>query len=538
MRVPWYLMAKGKGGGGYKTASGPIVSVSDAKAAPLRSLVANIEPVQAGSGDPSPTNIRPITGWTACNVYSTGAIHHYGAVWDTVNASMTRTGDAANITTNTANFKHSGSVNPNYSNPFDSIYPWSGRKLCNISLTDYMALQSGDSITDCVTYWEGEAGFSYTDADGVWVYTPDFYGISYWQDGKRYFDVCDTPLPGYRHYPAQISARWRGTTESRTIGGTSKTILLSKPGMPAKNVAVSTIHTYAKNGGMSLDSIYSIDASNLLYLIEYANYNAQSAIGNGVSDLYDQASLHPDSAVTAGNTVQFTGLTAAQLADFIPNAIIDFGTSNGGANTKSTYITAVETTSGVTTVTLADAVTITTDTFVSIHGRINYADAEIGSMSGYIGTNGKTDAYYRGEALWGNMFYYVLGAYKSDTEHVWLAEEGTEDNYDALDTSVHTDTGIILSSTANYIKTLAWPDTLGTLSACALCTEVGGNSANPVGDYFYTSTGSNRILIIGGHASYGTTDGPFCWYWSYMVSASYWYLSGRPLLKAPVQGGI
>ena len=32
--------------------------------APLKSLTASIVPVQAGSGDPSPTNVRPISGWT------------------------------------------------------------------------------------------------------------------------------------------------------------------------------------------------------------------------------------------------------------------------------------------------------------------------------------------------------------------------------------------------------------------------------------------------------------------------------------------
>lgn len=72
MSVPWYLMAKGKGGGGYKTASGPIVSISDAVAAPLRSLLVNIDPVQEGSGDPSPYNVRPISGWSAVNVWRTG----------------------------------------------------------------------------------------------------------------------------------------------------------------------------------------------------------------------------------------------------------------------------------------------------------------------------------------------------------------------------------------------------------------------------------------------------------------------------------
>lgn len=71
MSVPWYLMAKGKGGG-YKTASGPIVSISDALAAPLRALTLAIDPVQEGTGDPSPDNVRPISGWTEANLWRTG----------------------------------------------------------------------------------------------------------------------------------------------------------------------------------------------------------------------------------------------------------------------------------------------------------------------------------------------------------------------------------------------------------------------------------------------------------------------------------
>ena len=40
--------------------------------APLKSLTASIVPVQAGSGDPSPSNVRPITGWTEVNVQRDG----------------------------------------------------------------------------------------------------------------------------------------------------------------------------------------------------------------------------------------------------------------------------------------------------------------------------------------------------------------------------------------------------------------------------------------------------------------------------------
>ena len=78
-----------------------------------------------------------------------------------------------------------GSVNANYDNPFDSIYPWSGMKLCNISISDYMALQPGDSLTDCVTAWDGDPDFNWNDPNGIWRYTPAFYGRSYMSEGYR-----------------------------------------------------------------------------------------------------------------------------------------------------------------------------------------------------------------------------------------------------------------------------------------------------------------------------------------------------------------
>lgn len=46
----------------------PVVSVSDAAPLDAEGLVVGIEPVQDGTGDPSPDNIRPITGWTGAKV--------------------------------------------------------------------------------------------------------------------------------------------------------------------------------------------------------------------------------------------------------------------------------------------------------------------------------------------------------------------------------------------------------------------------------------------------------------------------------------
>jgi hypothetical protein len=55
------------------TASGAIASFSDgAEDVPMTSCVVDIEPVQSGSGDPSPSNVRPISGWSEVKVTKAG----------------------------------------------------------------------------------------------------------------------------------------------------------------------------------------------------------------------------------------------------------------------------------------------------------------------------------------------------------------------------------------------------------------------------------------------------------------------------------
>ena len=54
-------------------ASGAVVAISDgADGVPSKGYTLNIEPHQAGSGDPSPDNVRPITGYTSVDVTRAG----------------------------------------------------------------------------------------------------------------------------------------------------------------------------------------------------------------------------------------------------------------------------------------------------------------------------------------------------------------------------------------------------------------------------------------------------------------------------------
>lgn len=471
--------------------------------------------------------------WLRGNPATGGSAKHYVARWDMVENTLTRMESAADITTTTTNFCHLGSVNQNYNNPFDSIYPWKDRKLCNISIDAYRGLTAGASLKNCVTHWEGEAGFSYSDPAGVWVYTPPFSGRT-WDDGTyRYFDVVSSKnqYDGFVYYPESMTGRWFGADVMLTIDGASKHCNLPIVGMPMANVPLTNQQTYANNYGATLNDIYTLDATYLLFIVEYANMNLQLSIGNGVSDLYAQG-LHPVADVTDSTTITLSGLTDAQKACFIPNAIVDIGTSDGGNQTARTYIVSAVTADTMTTVTLADAVTCDTSAYVSVHGLINIADADIGSHSGYIGTNSKANAYYRGETFYANKFQYVLGAYRqTGTGKIWIAGKGETDKYNALDTAKHSDTGIALATTSGYIKSLA---TYTGLCVPPFVTETGGNSTMPVGDYLYVPalSAGNTVLLLGGNAGNGTGCGLYG-NWHYPAGYSNWNYGSHPRLKTP-----
>lgn len=472
--------------------------------------------------------------------YTTSAINrvrHYGARWNKTQAQMTRLYDAASFPTDITNFAHRGSVNANYSNPFDNIYPWAGIKLCNISIDLYRNLAAGDSITKCVTAWEGDVDFSYNDANGVWRYRPEFWGKSWEDDTYRYFDVSEKAIGSYVHYPEAIVGRWHGRNENRTIGGEEKDCLIPSVGMPAKSISMRGLHTRANNFGATLDSIYSVDADTLLCIVEFATMNTQNAIGNGVSNLCRHSSDLIQEDATNSTTVKV--LAAAGSTYCIPGAIFDIGTSNGGAQVGSFVVVSATPNVGdaqYLDVTLDQAVTVTGANHWTVHGLVNVADEAIGSKSGYIGTNGKCNAYYRGIVMFGNMWLYILGAYENkDDHHIWIANSDAEaDNYDALDTTVHYDTGLVLPTVKGYTKKLGLLSRSGLLSIPAFYVETGGDSSNPVGDF--SSNGvytNNTVLLRGGYAGIDSKAGAFYGFWRYAASLGDWSFSARPRLKNP-----
>lgn len=83
-------------------ASGAIASFADGSANPLKSLIVDINPVQEGSGDPSPTNERPLSGRSSVEVNVAGA-----NVWDEEwEVGGIRTADGTPVASNSVRSKN------------------------------------------------------------------------------------------------------------------------------------------------------------------------------------------------------------------------------------------------------------------------------------------------------------------------------------------------------------------------------------------------------------------------------------------------
>ena len=65
-----------------KTVSGNIVHIEDGSEAPVLSLKVAITPKQSGTGTPSPSNVRPISGWESVSVHDIAGKNLFGGRYD------------------------------------------------------------------------------------------------------------------------------------------------------------------------------------------------------------------------------------------------------------------------------------------------------------------------------------------------------------------------------------------------------------------------------------------------------------------------
>lgn len=205
----------------------------------------------------------------------------FGVSWDSSNPStaltrLTKANDpnklvTVDITTEPVPAVGTGSG----SSPFDSYMPWMGMEEYNIINTSGKVLNK-----------KGESGFTRTNISvPVMVKIPEFY-YKIEKSGSifRYY-VADGPVDGLSLHPGS-GDNYLGRYESgEASSGTMGLILASYSGTtPSVSKTRSTFRDYARNmaSGFQLRDIAAWCAYDLLYLVEYADFNSQEKIGPGI----------------------------------------------------------------------------------------------------------------------------------------------------------------------------------------------------------------------------------------------------------------
>lgn len=463
----------------------------------------------------------------------------FGALWDRTTNLLTRTRNAKGITTDTTNFCHKGTINANYDNPFDKIYPWAEMVVCNVDLTKY---RSGNySLKDCITAVYGDPDFTYygDDTNFVGRYRPEFwYNSIEDENGNIEFLVSQIEREGFTHAPEAIDG-----ISFAVDDGSGNNKVTSGANVPLTNIPVSQIHARAKASGFTLQDIYTLDQQIILFLVEYANTNSQAAIGDGCSSCYRENAADVISNVSVVDGVSVFEVGSAMSPVMYVGAQLDFGTSTVAVTYRG-LIKSVELNSGVYTVTLDRELAISDGLHVSGHGfgscEFPLLGESIGNASGYLGTAQKANAYYRGVVLYANRFSYTLGIYRqTGTNRIWICPDGVDpDDYDALNVNVHKDTGVALPD----LDAAAWQTVGGNaqkmedVKAFLLTGPSSGSSSSPVGDQQYVPLASadNTILLFGCAAHLGWNCGLFGGHWGTAAGTSNWTAAGLPILKKPL----
>ena len=163
-----------------------------------------------------------------------------------------------------ANATHDGTA---VTNDFDSIYPWSDIISYNYDTTNHQ-----------ITAYYGDSNFKFDGSNGeVLTKIPEFYYKRYRLNGYDYIYITKDEMEGYTRSPEFSVGRFLMSYDTKAH---------SKSGVKPKtggNTTLSVARGYAESLGSDfclLDYHYFI--LQMLYLVEYADFNSQSKLGNGI----------------------------------------------------------------------------------------------------------------------------------------------------------------------------------------------------------------------------------------------------------------
>lgn len=191
-------------------------------------------------------------------------------------------------------------------NDFDNIYPWS-------DIISYNYDVKGEKIT---AYY-GEPTFKFDGSNGeVMTRFPEFWYKREQKDGYEYIYIADYAAEGF------VKSEQFSLSRYTASGTTSR--LNSKSGVESlTNVTLANFRNYAKalGNGWGILDIWHWSVIELLYLVEYADYNSQSKLGQGYT-------LGTNTAQLANGGCDNLGMKSGCLADDGVHSMIYRGIEN------------------------------------------------------------------------------------------------------------------------------------------------------------------------------------------------------------------
>ena len=437
------------------------------------------------------------------------SVPQYGVRWaGTSSTACERLGDAVGLIANA----HKGSTQSVW-NDFDNIYPWSDIKTCNI-----------DADGNVLAYL-GEPSFARDGTNGdVMVEIPKFYYKRVKTGTAEEFWICASKLPGYELHPLFIDNEKEVSKVFHSVYNASsftdetdnKVKLQSITGVqPRVRTTKADFRAYAQNKGAiwGIEDISCINALQLLYLVEYANTNSQSALGSGAARLSNMANHKALEETTNGNTIT---ISSEYKNRYNLGQRIEIGTSRG-VNDKTitprtiTNITTNEE-AGQTIITFdGDPITIAVGDIMWNVAPLNGSCDALNGKSGWlVGENNYADGYadvnYRGiEGFHAKLFRFIDGVNIKDRV-VYYANsiaDYADDVYDGKYRAV----GYSNAEATGYISAFGYDEKAPWIMFPS--EVVGGSSTTFVPDKYYHNTGK-RQLLFGGQWNYGADAGVYC----------------------------
>ena len=434
-------------------------------------------------------------------------------ITDNALASWSRLADAENLVAKAT--KDGTKV----ANDFDNCYPWSEMKRCNI-----------DPVTGKIKAYYGEIGYAEDGSNGeVMVKVPEFW----WKrerkienDGKEYeyIYIADYARAGYK----KSEEFFVGAYLLSTTKGDSEKAHSVSGAIPKYNSNLATFRTLAKGVGKGFCLLdYHYFLLQMLYLVEYANYNSQSMLGNGIVAFNTAKALKAEDnvnriIVNSVSTGLWVGKTVcigvndawndSVATDREITSIEDY--NDGQITGKAIYFD-------------GEPVNIVVDNTIWGSAQKTGGNDALGNASGCLNNNSFHPVNYRGiEDIFGHMWQHIDGLNIKDYQ-AYICKN--PDNYanDLFDAPYEKLGYLNEETTDSYIRKLGLDD---KHSEVALPVEVAASSSTGVCDNYWCSTG-NRIAYVGGYfLNLWSKAGFFAWRCSSAASDSNWACGAR-LLK-------